>query len=119
MPTPTTPARTTPVGAEPGRRRFIRLLGGGAVVAIAAPAAGCAAGVPEAATQPWRTAAQETDLRRWMLAHALLYFDRDGLREVNYRVTSHFQTLARFFRDPDAMIAEALAENDSPVSDDH
>lgn len=49
----------------------------------------------------------------------LLYFDRDGLREVNYRVTSHFQTLARFFRDPDAMIAEALAENDSPVSDDH
>ena len=34
-------------------------------------------------------------------------------------MTSHFQTLARFFRDPDAMIAEALAENDSPVSDDH
>ena len=42
----------------------------------------------------------------------LFYFARDGLREVNYRATPHFQTLARFFRDPDAMVAEALAEDD-------
>lgn len=46
----------------------------------------------------------------------LLYFDRDGLREANYRVTLHFQTLARFFRDPDAMVAEALAEDDESKS---
>lgn len=74
MPTATAPARPAPAAntAQTGRRRFIRLLGGGAVVAIAAPVAGCAAGVPDAATQPWRTAPQETDLRRWMLAHALL-----------------------------------------------
>ncbi len=53
------------------RRRFIRLAGGGAVAA-ALPLAGCAAGLPAQATEAWRTAAAETDLRRFMLAHGLL-----------------------------------------------
>lgn len=53
------------------RRRFIALAGGGAVFATL-PLAGCATTYPEAATQAWRTAGNETDLRRRMLAHALL-----------------------------------------------
>lgn len=53
------------------RRRFIALAGGGAVFA-ALPLAGCASAYPDEATQAWRTAGAETDLRRHMLAHALL-----------------------------------------------
>lgn len=59
MPTPTS------------RRRFIALSGGGTVLA-ALPLAGCALEYPDEATQAWRTAGTETDLRRHMLAHALL-----------------------------------------------
>ena len=53
------------------RRRFITLAGGGAVVA-ALPLAGCASAYPDEATLAWRAAGAETDLRRHMLAHALL-----------------------------------------------
>jgi hypothetical protein len=54
------------------RRAFIRLVGGGAVLAAGLGTAGCASGMPEAAVQPWRTATAETEPRRFMLAHALL-----------------------------------------------
>ncbi|MEY3273069.1 MAG: hypothetical protein RLZZ341_1970 [Pseudomonadota bacterium] len=54
------------------RRAFIRLVGGGAVLAAGLGSTGCASGLPEAAVQPWRTATAETELRRFMLAHALL-----------------------------------------------
>lgn len=60
---------TTP--AAPSRRRFISLMGGGAVFAAAGTAA-CSSGYPDVAVQPWREAALQTDLRRHMLAHALL-----------------------------------------------
>jgi len=53
------------------RRRFIALAGGGAVF-VTLPLAGCASSYPEEATQAWRAAGTETDLRRHMLAHALL-----------------------------------------------
>jgi hypothetical protein len=53
------------------RRRFIALAGGGAVFATL-PLAGCASAYPEEATQAWRAAGAEADLRRHMLAHALL-----------------------------------------------
>lgn len=53
------------------RRRFIALASGGAVFATL-PLAGCSSTYPEGATQAWRTAGTETDLRRHMLAHALL-----------------------------------------------
>lgn len=53
------------------RRHFIALAGGGAVFATL-PLAGCASAYPEEATQAWRAAGAETDLRRHMLAHALL-----------------------------------------------
>ena len=54
------------------RRAFIRLVGGGAVLAAGLSTAGCADVLPEVAVQPWRTATAETELRRFMLAHALL-----------------------------------------------
>jgi hypothetical protein len=55
------------------RRRFIRLFGGGLVVAAAGgSASGCSTTVPDAAVQPWQNPAAESDLRRFMLAHALL-----------------------------------------------
>ncbi len=55
-----------------GRRSFVRLLGGGVVLAAGVGTTGCAGGLPEAALRPWQTATSETELRRFMLAHALL-----------------------------------------------
>lgn len=59
-------------GLGSSRRSFIRLVGGGAVLAATGSLAGCSAELPEAAVQPWRSADRETDMRRFMLAHALL-----------------------------------------------
>ncbi len=69
--TPST-ATTPNLPISPNRRGFIRLLGGGAVLAAGLGTAGCAGGLPDAVLRPWHTAATETDLRRYMLAHALL-----------------------------------------------
>ncbi len=64
---------TTPtLPASPARRRFVSLIGGGAVLASSATLAGCGNGMPEAALQPWLERADPSDLRRYMLAHALL-----------------------------------------------
>ncbi len=60
----------TPNPALP-RRRFIALAGGGVVLA-AAPLAGCASDYPNAAIQAWQPANDNTEIRRWMLAHGLL-----------------------------------------------
>lgn len=55
------------------RRNFIRLVGGGVVFASsAAPLAGCSGQLPAAAIAPWAGPGDEPDLRRWILAHALL-----------------------------------------------
>ncbi len=54
------------------RRSFIRLVGGGVVLAATGTLAGCSGELPEAAVQPWRSADREADMRRFMLAHALL-----------------------------------------------
>ncbi len=62
----------TAANAAPSRRAFIRLLGGGTVLAAGLGASGCAGGLPDAAVRPWQTAASESELRRFMLAHALL-----------------------------------------------
>jgi hypothetical protein len=56
---------------EPPRRRFMRLLGGGAVLA-AAPLAGCSKAYPPAAVEGWQDRIDSSDVRRWMLAHGLL-----------------------------------------------
>jgi hypothetical protein len=54
------------------RRSFIRLVGGGAVLAATAPLNGCSSKLPESAIQPWHNPDREVDTRRFMLAHALL-----------------------------------------------
>ncbi len=56
----------------PGRRQFIRLVGGGAVLAAGGTLAACSSTLPAAALQPWTDAAGQADTRRFMLAHALL-----------------------------------------------
>jgi hypothetical protein len=58
--------------AASSRRSFIRLMGGGAVLAATAPLTACSRQFPEAAVQPWRSPQREADTRRFMLAHALL-----------------------------------------------
>ena len=55
------------------RRNFIRLVGGGTVLAAVGAAAGCSSAMPQAAIAPWSTAGKEQDdVRRWMLSWALL-----------------------------------------------
>ncbi len=53
------------------RRRFIRVVGGGAV--LAATATGCSTALPPAAVQAWQGPPEDTaDLRRWALGWAVL-----------------------------------------------
>jgi hypothetical protein len=56
------------------RRSFIRLAGGGAVLAAsAATLGGCTVfGVPDSAVAAWQGPAPDTELRRWLLSYALL-----------------------------------------------
>jgi hypothetical protein len=53
------------------RRRFLALSGGGVVLA-AAPISGCSTALPQGAIKAWLPIAQDTEIRRWILAHALL-----------------------------------------------
>ena len=56
------------------RRKFIRLAGGGAVLAASAAAlSACTVfGVPDSAVAAWQGPAPDTELRRWLLSYALL-----------------------------------------------
>lgn len=54
------------------KRQFLRLLGGGFIAAALAPVAGCDTALPEAALLAWRGPDAQTELRRWILAHAIL-----------------------------------------------
>jgi hypothetical protein len=56
---------------NPNRRRAIGVIGGGVVLA-AAGLAGCSSTYPEASVRPWTAPAEQNDVRRFMLAHALL-----------------------------------------------
>ncbi|MDB5860023.1 MAG: twin-arginine translocation pathway signal protein [Ramlibacter sp.] len=57
---------------EQGRRGFIRLVGGGLIVAGAATMAGCSQRMPAAAIAPWKGPGDEPDVRRWILGYAIL-----------------------------------------------
>jgi hypothetical protein len=74
-PSPAAPAAAAARAARApatARRRFIRVIGTGTVVAAAAPlATGCAA-MPAEATEAWRTAGTPADLRRRLLSWAIL-----------------------------------------------
>jgi hypothetical protein len=50
------------------RRNFVRLAGGGMVLA----ATGCASELPAEAVSAWQGPGAETDLRRWVLSYAIL-----------------------------------------------
>ena len=54
------------------RRRFIRVLGGGVVLAAGASAAGCSTALPPEAIAAWQGPGNEPDLRRWILGYAIL-----------------------------------------------
>ena len=56
------------------RRHFMRLAGGGAVLAASVAAlGGCTLfGVPDSAVSAWQGPAPDTELRRWLLSYALL-----------------------------------------------
>jgi hypothetical protein len=54
------------------RRQFIRVLGGGVVLAAAAGTTGCSGAMPPQAVAAWQGPGDEPDLRRWMLAYAIL-----------------------------------------------
>ena len=65
----------TPPSSWPGlrRRAFVRLVGGGLVVAGSGLGAGCSRQLPAEAIEAWAgPPVGETDLRRWLLAHAIL-----------------------------------------------
>ena len=54
------------------RRAFVRLVGGGAVLAAAGTAGGCSSNIPAEAIAAWQGPGAEPDLRRWILAYAIL-----------------------------------------------
>jgi len=54
------------------RRNFIRVAGGGMILAATAAGAGCSAQLPEGAVAAWQGPGDEPDLRRWAVAWALL-----------------------------------------------
>ena len=59
---------------DAGRRRFIRLAGGGVLAAAvgAGGLAGCSEAFPDEALSPWRGPPGDAELRRWAVAHAIL-----------------------------------------------
>ncbi len=54
------------------RRAFVRLVGGGFVVAATLPLTACDSAIPADAVAAWRGPGDEPDLRRWILGHAIL-----------------------------------------------
>jgi hypothetical protein len=55
------------------RRRFLRVAGGGVVLAAAAGTGGCAEALPPEAVAPWQGPRDtEADVRRWILSYAIL-----------------------------------------------
>ena len=54
------------------RRAFVRLVGGGSIAAALPPLAGCSQAMPPEAVAAWQGPGAEPDLRRWILAHAIL-----------------------------------------------
>ncbi len=54
------------------RRRFIRVIGGGVILAASAGLVGCSPSMPAAAIEAWKGPGQESDVRRWILGYAIL-----------------------------------------------
>ncbi len=54
------------------RRQFVRVTGGGLVVAAVTASAGCDQHMPAAAIESWKGPGPQTDVRRWILGYAIL-----------------------------------------------
>lgn len=54
------------------RRNALRVIGGGAIAAAVVGVAACSSELPAEAVAAWQGPRGETDLRRWILAHAIL-----------------------------------------------
>ena len=54
------------------RRQFIRIAGGGVILAATAVFAGCSAQMPPEAVAAWQGPGEQPDLRRWVLGYAIL-----------------------------------------------
>ena len=54
------------------RRIFLRTVCGGAIVAATSTLAGCSSALPPEAIAAWQGPGNEPDVRRWILAHAIL-----------------------------------------------
>jgi hypothetical protein len=54
------------------RRAFVRLVGGGVLLAAGASGTGCSSGIPPEAIAAWQGPGTEPDLRRWILSYAIL-----------------------------------------------
>jgi hypothetical protein len=54
------------------RRSFIRLLGGGLVLAAAPSLTSCSSEVPPKAIAAWKGPENEADVRKWILSYAIL-----------------------------------------------
>lgn len=54
------------------RRDVLRIAGGGFIAAAVPTLSGCTSALPDAAVTAWRGPGDEPDLRRWILAHAIL-----------------------------------------------
>jgi hypothetical protein len=56
----------------PGRRRFIRLAGGGLILSATAGLTACGTSMPASAIEAWKGPGAEPDVRRWVLGYAIL-----------------------------------------------
>ena len=54
------------------RRNFLRVAGGGVILAASAASTGCAETLPPEAIAAWQGPGTEPDLRRWLLSYAIL-----------------------------------------------
>jgi hypothetical protein len=54
------------------RRTFVRIVGGGVVIAASAGLSGCNSRMPATAIEAWQGPAPQADPRRWILSYAIL-----------------------------------------------
>lgn len=86
------------------RRQFIRVLGGGVILAAGAGAAGCSAAMPEDAVAAWRGPGDEADPRRWILGYAILAPHSHNLQ--SWRVDLSQPGQMRLFCDPQRLLPQ-------------
>lgn len=86
------------------RRHFIRLTGGGVVLVATAGLAACDAGLPAEALQAWHPPTEGSDVRHWLLAHAILAPHSHNLQ--SWRVDLSVPDQITLFIDLDRLLPE-------------